>query len=74
MLYSLMITQLSTLKISNLIKNLIKKFESLKIHILIIISHAFLTVNKFLMFKYKFSLTYVLRTIQQLSLFSVHLT
>ena len=63
MLYSLMITQLSTLKISNLIKDVIKTFESLKIHILMMISHASLIVKKFLMFKYKFSLTHVLRAI-----------
>ena len=63
MLYSLMITQLSTLKVSNLIKNVIKALESLKMHILMMIFYVFLTVRRFLMFKYKFLLTYVLRAI-----------
>ena len=74
MLYSLIITQLSTLKISNLIKNVIKTFKSLKMHILIMIFHAFLTIKRFLIFKYKLFLTYVLRIMRQLSLFLIHLT
>ena len=41
MSYSLMIAQLSILKISNLIKNIIKTFESLKVHTLIIVFHVF---------------------------------
>ena len=72
--YSLIITQLSTLKISNLIKNVIKTFESLKMHILIIVFYVFLTVRKSLIFKYKFFLTHVLKAVQQLLLFSIHLT
>ena len=74
MSYSLMITQLSTLKISNLMKNVIKTFKSLKKHILMMISYIFLIMKKFLMFKYKFFLTHVLRTVQQLLSFSIHLT
>ena len=74
MLYSLMITQLLILKILNLIKNVIKTLKSLKMHILMMIFHAFLTMTRFLMFKYKFFLTHVLRTMRQLSLFSIHLT
>ena len=72
--YLLMITQLLILKVSNLIKNVIKTFESLKVHILMMISHAFLTVKRFLMFKYKFFLTHLLRTIRQLSSFLIYLT
>ena len=74
MSYSLMIAQLSTLKISNLIKNIIKTLEPLKMYILMIIFHVFLTVKRFLMFKYKFFLTYVLKAMRQLSSFSAHLT
>ena len=72
--YSLIITQLPTLKISNLIKNVIKTLESLKMHILMMIFHASLTVKRFLIFKYKFSLTHVLKTVQQLLLLLIHLT
>ena len=53
MSYSLMIIQLLILKVLNFIKNVIKAFESLKVHILIMIFHAFLAVKKFLIFKYK---------------------
>ena len=41
MSFSLMITQLSTLKVSNLIKDIVKALESLKMHILMIISQVF---------------------------------
>ena len=54
MLYSLMIIQLSILKISNLINDVIKTLESLRMHILMIIFHAFLIMKRFLIFKYKF--------------------
>ena len=74
MLYSLIITQLSTLKISNLIKDVIKAFEPLKMHILMMIFHASLIVRRFLMFKYKLSLTHVLKVIRQLFSFLIHLT
>ena len=63
MLYSLMITQLSTLKILNLIKDIIKTIKSLKMYIMMIVFHTFLIVGKSLMFKYKLFLTHVLRTI-----------
>ena len=74
MSYSLMITQLPILKILNLIKDVIKTLESLKMHILMIIFHASLTIKRFLMFKYKLSLTHVLKTVRQLSSSSIHLT
>ena len=74
MLYSLMTIQLSTLKISNLIKDVIKTFKSLKMHILMIVSHAFLTMRKSLIFKYKFSLTHVLRAVRQLLSSLIYLT
>ena len=61
-------------KNSNLIKNVIKAFESLKMHILMMIFHVSLTVKKFLMFRYKSFLTHVLRAVRQLSLFLIHLT
>ena len=54
MFYLLMITQLLILKVLNLMKDIIKTFEFLKIHILIIISHVSLIMRKSLMFKYKF--------------------
>ena len=74
MSYSLMITQLLTLKVLNLIKNVIKALEFLKVHILMIVFHVFLTVRKFLMFKYKFFLTHVLKTVRQLLSFLIYLT
>ena len=74
MSYSLMITQLLILKISNLMKNVIKTFELLKMHILMIIFHAFLTIKRFLMFKYKFFLTHVLKAMRQLSSSLIYLT
>ena len=40
-LYSLIIIQLSSLKVLNLIKNIIKALKTLRMHILIIISHVF---------------------------------
>ena len=73
-LYSLMITQLLILKVLNLINDVIKTLEPLKMHILMMICHAFLIVERFLMFKYKFFLTHILKTIRQLSLFSIYLT
>ena len=74
MSYSLMIVQLLILKISNLMKEIIKALESLKVHILMIIFHASLTMRRSLMFKYKLFLTHVLRAVRQLSLFLIHLT
>ena len=73
MLYLLMIAQLLILRISNLMKDVIKAFESLKMHILIIVFHAFLTIRRFLMFKYKLFLTYVLKVMQQLLSFLIYL-
>ena len=73
MSYSLMIAQLLILRISNLIKDIIKTLEFLKMHILMIIFYAFLTVKKSLMFKYKFSLTHILRIMQQLLSSSTYL-
>ena len=64
MLYSLMITQLLILKVFNLINDVIKILKSLKMHILMIVSHVSLIVKRFLMFKYKFSLTHVLKTVR----------
>ena len=63
-LYSLIIIQLSTLKVSNSIKDIIKTFKFLRIHILIIISHISLIMKRSLMFKSKFFLTHVLKTVQ----------
>ena len=74
MLYSLIITQLLILKVSDLIKDIIKTLDSLKVYILMMVFHAFSTIKKSLIFKYKFSLTHVLKTVRQLSSSLIYLT